>query len=129
LNFERNNRLRLDNARLNRGGASAVSDESEFKPLLCGVCCGEPISGKPCICGGAGTQEAELKGFRELTYDLEEKLHKIRQWCEAYPLDVFPEPDFKEAARVLKENGMTLDSISASNMRHVLTGIKNILDA
>lgn len=59
---------------------------------------------------------------------LQNKLHKIKIWIDAYPLDVFPEPDFKKAAQVLKQNGITLDSISASNMRHVLNGIKDILE-
>ena len=60
--------------------------------------------------------------------NLQDKLQKIINWVDAYPLDIFPEPDFKKAARVLKQNGMTLDSISASNMRHVLKGIKDIID-
>ncbi len=60
--------------------------------------------------------------------EIKEKLHKIRQWCDAYPLDVFPEPDLKKAADVLKANGITIDTISASNMRHVLNGVKKILD-
>ncbi len=60
--------------------------------------------------------------------ELQDKLHKIKTWINAYPLDVFPEPDFIKAAKVLKQNGITLDSISSSNMRHVLRGIKNILD-
>jgi len=57
-----------------------------------------------------------------------EKMHKIKTWINAYPLNVFPEPDFEKAAKVLKQNGITLDSISASNMRHVLNGIKNIIE-
>lgn len=60
--------------------------------------------------------------------DLKEKIHKIKTWINAYPLEIFPEPDFKKAALVLKQNGMTLDSISASNMRHVLEGIKGIIE-
>ena len=59
---------------------------------------------------------------------LRDKLHRILTWIDAYPLDIFPEPDFKKAAKVLKENGMTLDAISASNMRHVLNGIKDIIE-
>ncbi len=59
--------------------------------------------------------------------EAEEKLDKIEQWCNAYPLDVFPEPDFKKAAQVLKENGMTIDSISASNIRHALKGVKVVI--
>jgi hypothetical protein len=67
--------------------------------------------------------------LKEDVMEAQEKLDKIREWTEAYPVDIFPEPDFKKAAKVLKDNGMTLDSISASNMRHVLSGIKTIIDA
>lgn len=59
----------------------------------------------------------------------EEALHQIKNWAEAYPLDMFPEPDFEKAADVLKANGMTLDSISASNMRHVVEGVGKIARA
>jgi hypothetical protein len=54
-------------------------------------------------------------------------LAQIQAWCDAYPLKMFPQPDFAKAARVLKENGMTLDAISASSMRHVLDGIRRII--
>lgn len=57
-----------------------------------------------------------------------ETLWKIQRWIDAYPLDIFPEPDFAKAHKVLTENGMTLDSISASNMRHVLSGISKIIN-
>jgi len=60
--------------------------------------------------------------------ELQDKLHRIKTWIDAYPLSMFPEPDFKKAARVLKENGMTLDAISASNMRYVLDGVKEIIE-
>jgi hypothetical protein len=53
----------------------------------------------------------------------------IKNWCEAYPIDVFPEPDFKKAHEVLKANGMTLDAISASNMKHVITQVQKMIDA
>ncbi len=61
--------------------------------------------------------------------ELEEKLEKILLWANAYPLEIFPEPDFKKAAQVLKENGITLDAISASCMRHVINGVKAIIEA
>ena len=60
--------------------------------------------------------------------DCEERLEKIKRWCEAYPVDIFPQPDFKKAARILKENGISLGAISASNMRHVLDGIRRIIE-
>jgi len=58
---------------------------------------------------------------------LQEAMDKIWTWIDAYPLDIFPEPDFKKAREVLEQHGMTLDAISASNMRHVLRGIKKII--
>jgi hypothetical protein len=53
-------------------------------------------------------------------------LRRIVQWSDAYPSDIFPEPDLKKAAEVLKANGMTLDAISASCMRHVVEGVGKI---
>jgi hypothetical protein len=56
----------------------------------------------------------------------EEALQRIVQWSEAYPLDVFPEPDFRKAAELLKAGGITLDAVSASCMRHVVEGVGKI---
>lgn len=53
-------------------------------------------------------------------------LERIVQWSEAYPLDVFPEPDLKKAREVLSAAGLSLDQISASNMRHVITRVAEI---
>lgn len=57
---------------------------------------------------------------------LREALQKIADWADAYPLSVFPEPDFKKANEVLTAYGMTLDAISASNMRHAIMGCGEI---
>lgn len=59
---------------------------------------------------------------------LKSAIEKIRQWVKAYPVRVFPEPDFVKAAKVLKAAGMSLDAISASNMRHVITRVGEILE-
>lgn len=58
--------------------------------------------------------------------ELEEALHRIVQWSEAYPLDIFPEPDLKKARALLEAGGITLDSISAHCMRHVVEGVGKI---
>lgn len=58
-----------------------------------------------------------------------EALLAIDTWAKAYPLSVFPEPDFALAAKLLKDGGITLDAVSASNMRHVLTGIQGLVSA
>ena len=57
---------------------------------------------------------------------LETALQGIATWSDAYPLDVFLEPDFKKAHEVLKAAGMTLDAISASSIRHVVEGVGKI---
>jgi hypothetical protein len=53
-------------------------------------------------------------------------LRRIISWCDAYPLDVFPEPDFKRARELLEAGGITLDSVNASNMRHVINGFRDL---
>jgi len=58
-----------------------------------------------------------------------ETLERIKQWCEAYPLSIFPEPDWDKVRQGLESVGITVDSVSASNMRHVVTGIKNLIDS
>jgi hypothetical protein len=57
---------------------------------------------------------------------LEDALHRIEQWSRAYPLKVFPEPDFERVHELLKAGGISIDSVSASNMRHVVEGVGKI---
>jgi hypothetical protein len=52
----------------------------------------------------------------------------ISRWLDAYPLTAFPEPDLKKAADVLKENGLTLDAISASTIRFTLRRVLDLLN-
>jgi hypothetical protein len=56
----------------------------------------------------------------------EAALQRIVQWSEAYPLDVFPQPDLRQAAALLQAGGITLDAISAHCMRHVVEGVGRI---
>lgn len=72
---------------------------------------------------------------QERIEELEEALWKIVQWSKAYPLKVFPEPDFKKVrehliagSEYLQEATISLDSISASNMRHVVEGVGKIAE-
>ena len=44
---------------------------------------------------------------------------------------MFPEPtkeDWKEIARLLKDNGYLIDSVTSSNMRHVINGVKALVE-
>src|SRR5882672_10004662 len=58
--------------------------------------------------------------------ELEVALYNIAQWSEAYPLDIFPEPDLIKARALLEAGGITLDAISAHCMRHVIKGVGKI---
>jgi hypothetical protein len=77
-------------------------------------------------------QRNALKDIRRLEAQRDEllaALQIIACWARAYPLKAFPEPDFAKAAELLKAGGITLDAVSASNMRHVVTEVARIADA
>ena len=57
---------------------------------------------------------------------LDTTLDRIKGWCEAYPLEMFPEPDLKNVQRMLGDD--LLSQVSAHNMRHVLKGITRIIN-
>lgn len=65
----------------------------------------------------------------ELVERLREALERIVRWSEAYPVDIFPEPDLKTARVLLEAGGITLDAVSASAMRHVVSGVGQIARA
>ncbi len=67
---------------------------------------------------------SELRAEVERHEDLAEKL---LQWAKAYPLSVFPEPDMARASELLQAGGMSLDAISASNMRHVIEQVEKMV--
>jgi len=70
--------------------------------------------------------EEQLRAALRQVWRLESTLQLIVTWSEAYPLAVFPEPDFKKAAILLKAGGITLDAVSASIIRHAITGVGQI---
>ena len=84
-----------------------------------------------CKWGDDSVGEVKIKAQELLAENekLETALRRIQTWSRAYPLDIFEKPDLKKAARVLKAAGMTLDAITGDSMRHVLSGIKDIVDA
>lgn len=70
--------------------------------------------------GLAVTEEGASDGY-------EEALQRIAQWADAYPLDIFPEPDFAKVRELLAAGGITVDAVSASCMRHVIEGVGKIV--
>ena len=59
--------------------------------------------------------------------ELEEALVRIRNWAqEAYPTEVFPEPDMKQVRSALEAAGVSLGAVSAHILRHALAGVGKI---
>ncbi len=73
-----------------------------------------------------------VKGAQELIAREREKydalFFEIKEWSEAYPETVFPPPDWGKVRDALEMNGLTLDSVSAANMRHVIKRIQEMVD-
>jgi hypothetical protein len=63
---------------------------------------------------------AKTEHLRAEIERLTEAHERIVEWSRAYPLTIFPEPDLKKARALLEAGGMTLDTISAHAMRHVV---------
>lgn len=88
--------------------------ECEFRTRLVGDGCQ--------ICN----PEKALEVANDRIADLEEALRKIANLADAYPIEVFPEPDWKKSNEVLNAAGLSLSRISAANMRHVVTRVADI---
>jgi tetrahydromethanopterin S-methyltransferase subunit G len=67
----------------------------------------------------------ELEEAMEQSDYLFDTIHQIKAWCEAYPLAVFPEPDWVEVRDRLGDK--LTSRVGASNMRHVVVGIGRII--
>lgn len=58
----------------------------------------------------------------------EQCLIEIQSWVKAYPTEVFPEPDMVQVKGILEAAGLSLDAVSASNIRAALSGIRTLVD-
>jgi len=65
-----------------------------------------------------------LEQAQDRIYAIEDSLQQVVNWANAYPLKVFPEPNWKEVDRML--GSKILSRVSASNMRHVVEGVGKI---
>ena len=62
----------------------------------------------------------------------DETRERIQQWADAYPESVFPplsSGDWDAARRALASVGLSLDRVSAANMKHVATKINDMFAA
>ena len=67
---------------------------------------------------------AALKQAQARIEQLEDGLQQVVNWSKAYPLKVFPEPNWREVGRML--GAKILSQVSVSNMRHVVEGVGKI---
>lgn len=74
-------------------------------------------------------EDLHAKGLADIVQNapLEQFAEWVEQWATAYPVDVFPEPDMSRVRDVLTAAGLSLDQVSASNMRHVITRVRDEL--
>lgn len=75
--------------------------------------------------------EAELARKDEQIEKLEDALHKISNWCKAYPLEIADEPtedEWKTAHAIMNQHGWSLTTFVVSGMRRVTNGIAEIAD-
>ena len=75
--------------------------------------------------------EDELARKDEQIEKLEDALHKISNWCKAYPLEIADEPtedEWKTAHAIMNQHGWSLTTFVVSGMRRVTNGIAEIAD-
>lgn len=101
------------------------ADDENDPPVFCNVCHTSALN----AAAWNRRTTPDLAALRAERDRLRDALERVQQWADAYPLEVFPEPDFKRAHEVLTAAGMTLDAISASNMRHSMKGVREIARA
>lgn len=68
--------------------------------------------------------EAQITELEQRLENSEERLHRISDWCEAYPLEAFPLPNLDRCRTLLGDPEFT--RLNAHSMRHVVNGIAAI---
>lgn len=62
--------------------------------------------------------------LNDLLGEAQARLQRIADWCDAYPLDMFPPPDYSQVRLLFGEE--LLSRLSAHNYRHVVNGMRAI---
>jgi hypothetical protein len=71
--------------------------------------------------------EAALAAARVETQS--DALHQIQAWCDAYPIESFPEQDLQRADQVLRAAGISMSAMHAGWARRIVSGIGEIARA
>ena len=71
---------------------------------------------------------AERDAMRNKLDEWDEWSIRFKEWGNAYPLHMFPEvEDWVAVREALQKDGLTIDRVSTSCMRHVITTLINML--
>lgn len=101
-----------------QGAAYGMGKPSKYKIFQCAEIIHEALTEAP-------AQPAKPEG--DMVENAQAALDKIEDWSKAYPESIFPKPNFDKVRLALEVNGLTLDAVSADNMRHVITKVHEIL--
>lgn len=80
----------------------------------------------------ASDYQQTIEALRAENELLSDKLNQVLDWCNAYPEDVFIPPTSEEWAnfhQVLKNNGLNGTAFSGDISRHIVNGIKAIIES
>jgi len=72
--------------------------------------------------------QSEYDALRAENEKLREAIGLLQNWANAYPLEMFPEPDMKLARKLLTDGGVSYDALNAYSMRHVINGVGRIIE-
>lgn len=90
---------------------------------------GQPLFGAGQLC--AERLRAYELGVAEEHERMRDVLVRLHQWADAYPMEVFPEvlrQEWQQANEVLAQAGLSMSRMSASNMRHVINGVRKLVN-
>ena len=66
---------------------------------------------------------ANRASMEENADNLRDALHKIKQWADAYPIDIFSDVDLDAARAALKAVNIDIGNLHAKLARHIVSGI------
>ena len=97
-----------------------------LKHNSCPVCCGKPISGKPCVCEGSGDAVMAYGGIANILAQTELENERLKQQLEATRKPLTDELTFWVVEQFEDGNGRSLGYWTGHNSRDFTP---NILDA
>jgi hypothetical protein len=71
----------------------------------------------------------DIERLKDRIEKLEDALRRIKEWCNAYPTDIFlpvSEAELHRAVTLMKANGIRTDALYGEWARHIMHGIKLI---